>query len=80
MMKRIALILALVLATAAAPASAACKVEYKAKRDNPLRLDYGVVEIPDSACRPRAARAYVREMLAEKGWTLLKILSVKRAK
>ena len=34
----------------AAPAEAACFADYKAKQDQPLRLAYGVAELPDSAC------------------------------
>ncbi|PRX37343.1 hypothetical protein SAMN05216257_101366 [Meinhardsimonia xiamenensis] len=71
------LVLTLTLTLAAAPAAAGCKVEYKAKRDDPLRLEYGIVEIPQSACTPEAAREHVEKLLAGRGWTLLKILSVR---
>lgn len=75
-MKRYAIILALGLGLAANGASAACFAEYKAKKDKPLRLDYGTVTVPDSACTIEAATPIVKAQLAQKGWTLLSILSV----
>jgi len=77
-MKKIVTIAALVMALSASQASAACVAEYKAKRDNPLRLDYGTVTIPDDACTVAAAQAIVSEQLAQRGWTLLSIVSVKK--
>ncbi|HGG65793.1 MAG TPA: hypothetical protein ENK34_14610, partial [Rhodobacteraceae bacterium] len=38
--------LAAMLGTTAFAADAACYADYKAKRDNPLKLHYGVVELP----------------------------------
>ncbi|MBC7163656.1 MAG: hypothetical protein H5U15_01475 [Roseovarius sp.] len=66
------LVLALVLSLAAQAAQAACRVEYKAKRDKPFRLFYDVttVNVPCSAAE-RALRA----QLARQGLTLLKIMS-----
>ena len=61
---------------AAGEASATCMAEYKAKRDNPLRLEHGVMPIPDEACEVSAAEIVVRERLAEEGWTLLNVVSV----
>lgn len=78
-MKPLALIpAALVAALAfAAPAQAACFADYKAKRDDPLRLHYGVAELPDSACgSKKAASADLAPRLARDGWTLLNILSI----
>ena len=61
---------------AAWPASAAgCYADYKAKRDNPLRLHYGVAQI-NGACNAGAAKAELAPRLAAQGWTLLNILSV----
>lgn len=70
----VALTLALALAS---PAHAACFADYKAKRDGPLRLHYGVAELPDAACggKRRAASA-LAPRLARDGWTLLNILSI----
>ena len=78
MMKRAALpLIALIAALAAGSANAACAVQYKAKRDNPLKLDFGTVELPDSACGSKdAAAAALASRLAEKGWTLLAIVSI----
>jgi hypothetical protein len=73
-MKRLALIL--VLGTAlAAPAQAACYADYKAKRDNPLRLHYGVIQLPDAACQDRAlAERETRARVARGGWELLNVV------
>ena len=61
----------------AAPAEAACFADYKAKQDQPLRLAYGVAELPDSACASAdAAAAVLAPRLAAAGWTLLSILSI----
>ena len=73
MMKKLALILALM---AAAPASASCYADYKAKRDNPLRLHYGVIELPDSACSPSAAKNQIAQRISADGWKLLNVLSI----
>lgn len=59
----------------AAPASAECYADYKAKQDNPLRLQYGVAQVPDNACSKAAARAVLAPRLAASGWTLLNVLS-----
>ncbi len=78
-MKHALLIMAATLALLATPASAACVAEYKAKRDNPLRLDYGTVTVPGSDCSAAAVQAAVRAELAARGWTLLSILSVRQS-
>ena len=71
-----ALILATLLGLLAVPASAECYADYKAKRDNPLQLHYGVAELPDAACSPQAAARALAPRLARGGWTLLNILSM----
>ncbi len=63
------------VALLATPANAACIVEYKAKRDNPLELFYATAMI-DGACTVAAARAQLRRQLGAQGLTLLKVLSV----
>jgi hypothetical protein len=73
MMKKLFLILALL---SASPASAACYADYKAKQDNPLRLHYGVIELPDSACTVAAARGQIAARLRADGWKLLNVVSV----
>lgn len=66
----------LVLATLAAPAQAECYADYKAKKDYPLTLAYGVSLISDAVCgKPKLAKAELVPRLAADGWTLLKILS-----
>ena len=72
-------VLLLAVATAlglgATSASAACTATYKAKRDNPLELYFETIEI-SGACTVAAASAELRARLAERGLTLLKVLSV----
>jgi hypothetical protein len=69
--------LALAALLAAAPAGAACRVEYKAKQDNPLRLDFGVADLPDKACASKEAAAQaLAPKLKKQGWTLLAIVSI----
>lgn len=64
------------LIVAAAPAKA-CYADYKAKQDAPLRLHYGVAEIPDAACGSNSAAAQaLAPRLARDGWKLLNILSI----
>jgi len=62
---------------AALPASAACYADYKAKQDNPLRLHYGVIELPDNACGSRAdAAKVIDKRIARDGWQLLNVMSI----
>jgi hypothetical protein len=71
-----ALILSIAVALACAnPSAAACFAEYKAKQDAPLRLAYGVAEVPDNACSRRAAKDVLGPRLAAAGWTLLNVIS-----
>jgi hypothetical protein len=71
------LLLLLALSLTALPASAACRVEYKAKRDNPLKLDFASAQLPDEACASKqAAAAALAPRLAQDGWTLLSIVSI----
>ena len=68
------LVLALPVVLFAAAAEAACYADYKAKRDDPLRLHYGVIELPDAACADRArARAEVARRLQRADWQLLSV-------
>ena len=56
------------------PAAAACYADYKAKQDNPLRLHYGVIELPDAACSSRdAARQAIARRIGAAGWQLLSV-------
>ncbi len=79
-MKRITHILALAAGLAvagAASADAACRVEYKAKRTAPFELFYEVVVLP-GPCTMKAAKAQLAPTLADRGLTLLKILSIRK--
>lgn len=71
---RVTLMLALAL-FCASPAQA-CYADYRAKMDNPLRLHYGVIDLPDTACTPETARPIITERLAAAGWTLLQIITI----
>ena len=76
MMTRTLLTLGL-LAAMAAPAQAGCYADYKAKQDNPLKLHYGVIELPDTACASRqAAGAQIQGRIGRDGWTLLNVLGI----
>ena len=72
-MKQILLTFAVLMM--AFPATAACFADYKAKRDNPLRLHYGVVEVT-GACTVQAARAEIAQRIARDGWQLLNVVSI----
>lgn len=61
--------------TLALPASAACYAEYRASRQNPVQLAYGVAEIRGGACNAQAAAQYLQARLAQSGWTLQNVLS-----
>lgn len=60
---------------AASSASAACYADYKAKRDDPLRLHYGVVEVTGD-CTVENAATQVSSSLAADDWQLLNIMGV----
>jgi len=66
----------LILASLATGAQAACLVEFKAKKDNPLQLFHEVVRI-EGPCTQANARAQLQERLARQGITLLKVMSVR---
>lgn len=60
---------------AASPAAAECYADYKAKKDDPLRLHYGVAEVSDGSCDLSAASGELAPRLADAGWTLLHVVS-----
>ncbi len=66
----------LLLALSAAPASAECYADYKAKRDAPLRLHYGVAEISGPCDEPDAAADELRPRLEADGWHLLAVMGL----
>ncbi len=69
-------IAAAILVLATSPAWAACYADYKAKMDDPLRLHYGVIEIPDAACSVGAAFDVIAPRVSSGGWQLLEVMSV----
>ncbi|MEE3316477.1 MAG: hypothetical protein VX202_01845, partial [Pseudomonadota bacterium] len=75
-MKTRSLILGLALSALALPAQAACYADYKAKREKPLRLHYGVIELSDQSCTSRdAAAREISRKLEKDGWQLLNVMS-----
>ncbi|MAY32129.1 MAG: hypothetical protein MRY67_14270 [Rhodovulum sp.] len=75
-MKTRSLILGLALTALALPAQAACYADYKAKREKPLRLHYGVIELSDQSCTSRdAAAREISRKLEKDGWQLLNVMS-----
>ncbi len=78
-MKRILIIPAALMALTlgAQAANAACSVEYKAKRDNPLKLFHDVAQV-NGDCNIAAVTQKLEKRLKKKGLTLLKVLSVKK--
>lgn len=73
-MKRI-LPLLLACLLVAGPAGASCYADYKAKRDDPLRLHYGVAEIRGD-CTAANAADQLESRLSEADWQLLNIEGV----
>lgn len=64
------------LALLAATPAQACYADYRAKMDDPLRLHYGVIDLPDDACTIQAATPLITDRLAAAGWALLQIISI----
>ena len=68
------LLLVLALTFVAGPSAAACFVDYKASRDDPLQLHYGIVELTDAECEdPDTA---VADRIAVDDWTLLSVMTM----
>jgi hypothetical protein len=74
MKKTVLFSLALVMLAGAA--QAACYADYKAKRDDPLRLHYGVAEVTGDTCTAEVAAAQLEPRLAGDNWQLLSIEGV----
>jgi hypothetical protein len=67
---------ALLVIGVALPAHADCYADYKAKQDDPLRLQYGVGQVSDGACGDNAAaEGELAPRLSADGWTLLNVVS-----
>ena len=65
------------LTVVATHADASCYADYKAKRDDPYGLHYGVIELPDAACRDETAAAdEVGSRIGREGWMLLDLMSL----
>jgi hypothetical protein len=64
------------LAILAGQAAAACYADYRARTEDPLRLHYGVIELPESACTVEAAQPVIARRIAADGWQLLQVISV----
>jgi len=61
----------------AGPAAASCYADYKAKQENPLKLHYGVIELPDRACGSRGdAAREIDKRIRKGGWQLLNVMSI----
>lgn len=74
-MRTVALCLsALLLLATGAQAQEACYADYKASREKPLRLQYGVAEI-FGECTVRAAESELEPRLAQDGWQLLEVIA-----
>ncbi|MCF6234253.1 MAG: hypothetical protein L3J36_14310 [Rhodobacteraceae bacterium] len=56
-------------------AAAECYADYKAKKDNPLKLHYGIVQL-QGPCERGPAKAEVSARIGAGGWKLLNIISV----
>ncbi len=59
----------------ATTAQADCFADYKAKRDDPLRLHYGVAQI-DGPCSVKDATSELAAKLAKDDWQLLNVMAV----
>ena len=60
----------------ATPSLAECYADYRAKKDDPFRLHYGVIRIPDELCSRDGAAQYIAERISSEGWILLVVDSV----
>ena len=63
----------LLLAAASASAQQACYADYKASREQPLQLQYGVAEVTGE-CTVPAAEAELAPRLAADDWQLLEVM------
>jgi len=77
-MKHIRIISATVtaLVALASGACAACFADHTSKKDDPLKLHYGVVELPQSHCSKPGAQSWITQRIAGDGWQLLTVVSV----
>ena len=77
MMKRTILFALLAFLAFGNPLQAACYADYKASRDNPLKLHYGVMRIDTNPCAMSGkVKSIVAKRLGAAGWKLLGVQSV----
>ena len=58
------------------PANSACFVDYKAKKNNPFQLHYGVMEVSSSQCTKSKAEKIVTKRIELGGWLLLGVITL----
>ena len=58
------------------PVNSACFVDYKAKKNNPFQLHYGVMEVSSSQCTKSMAEKVVRKRIELGGWLLLGVITL----
>ena len=75
MMKQLLSLTLILSFVGAGAAQAACYADYKAKRDNPLRLHYGVAEITGDCSKSNAAQVLGPRLLGD-NWALLTVVGV----
>lgn len=66
--------LVLALAASGARAQEPCYADYKASREEPLQLQYGVAEV-SGECTVPAAEEEIEPRLATDGWQLLEVMT-----
>lgn len=67
----------LAISLVAAPVQAACFADYKAKKTDPLKLHYGVIELYESSCDSTQSVAdEITKRIGVGGWRLLNVMSV----
>ncbi len=78
MMKTLLTTMAFMLALGvSSQASAACYADYKAKKNQPLQLHYGVIQLPDNVCgSPGKISQTIQRRISVGGWRLLNVMSV----
>ena len=77
MLKFITVATAILLAGSSAMADEVCFADYKAKKNDPLKLHYGVIELAGNQCDDeRAARAEIARRINVDNWTLLTVVSI----
>jgi hypothetical protein len=76
-LRPLALALAAALALTGTTAAAQCFADYRARRDTPYALIYGVIELPAAACGSReAAAAEIARRIGRGGFALLDVRGI----